>query len=225
MLRRCASLAACLLVARPPAPRSLPAAQLPGWTTLVDQDSGSTYFCNEQTGQCQWEPPDSGAQMIWRVVPTAGVLTDHAVRGGEEQVLGRFDMADPSPYVSRKQCLVQVAANGSGATLVSTGKPLTLYRAHSSAPWYVLRKSRPLGDDIGYDDATTHALSDGEQISIDMRNPEGAIFTVCCCQADGSAGGTDDRVQYSEDGLWVWNGAEWVPSGFGLGLGTSRGRV
>lgn len=32
-------------------------AQLAGWTTRVDESTGSVYYCNEQTGQTQWEAP------------------------------------------------------------------------------------------------------------------------------------------------------------------------
>jgi len=28
-----------------------------GWTTAVDPASGQTYYCNQNTGQCQWEMP------------------------------------------------------------------------------------------------------------------------------------------------------------------------
>ena len=28
-----------------------------GWISGVDQQSGQTYYYNEQTGQSQWEPP------------------------------------------------------------------------------------------------------------------------------------------------------------------------
>ena len=28
-----------------------------GWTSGVDQQSGQTYYYNEQTGQSQWDPP------------------------------------------------------------------------------------------------------------------------------------------------------------------------
>ena len=36
----------------------------PGWYTTVDPQSGQTYYCNEQSGQCQWDPPQmqGGAQ-------------------------------------------------------------------------------------------------------------------------------------------------------------------
>ena len=36
----------------------MPQQQLPpGWYTTVDPQTGQTYYCSEQTGQCQWDPP------------------------------------------------------------------------------------------------------------------------------------------------------------------------
>ena len=126
-------------------------------------------------------------------------------------------MAEPSLYVSRQQCAVQVAADGA-ALLVNLGKPLTLFRAHQGAPWNALRGSRPcFADDMAYDQ--THLLTDGEQISLDMRNPESSVFTVVCQQESavsvgggGGGGGGAQQFQYSDDGNWVWNGSEWVPA-------------
>ena len=35
--------------------------QLPaGWTMLIDQDSNTPYYRNDQTGECQWEMPQGG---------------------------------------------------------------------------------------------------------------------------------------------------------------------
>ena len=36
----------------------------PGWYTTVDPQSGRTYYCDERSGQCQWDPPQmqSGAE-------------------------------------------------------------------------------------------------------------------------------------------------------------------
>ena len=33
----------------------------PGWYTAQDPQTGQTVYCNQQTGQCQWEPPDAAA--------------------------------------------------------------------------------------------------------------------------------------------------------------------
>ena len=165
-------------------------------TSKIVAQNGWHYY-NERTGQSQWAPRHDmraeqgyGAQHVWRVFPTAGVYSEYAVRSCEEQVLGRFDMIEQSVYVSRQQCVVRVAADGT-ATLLSIGKPPTLFRAHAAAPWYVRRQSE-------------HVLSDGEQISLDVRYPESAVFTI-----------TSDaqyRAQYSEDGGWMWNGMEWIPA-------------
>ena len=63
-----------------------------GWTSGFDQASQSTYYVNEVTGVSQWEPPDAAAywdsskgpqaaaapqaaQVVWRIVPTTGVLS------------------------------------------------------------------------------------------------------------------------------------------------------
>ena len=164
-------------------------AQQNGWYTAVDEASGATYYYNTHTGDSQWHPPEQqfhAAPLIWRVLPHAGVRFDYVgctlempLHDGDEQSLGRFDMADPLLYVSRRQCVIHIE-DGS-ATLISVGKPPTLWRAHEYAPWILLRRARPLGDDIGFD--PTHELQPGEQISLDMRNPDGAVFTVTCEEA------------------------------------------
>jgi len=135
-------------------------AQDNNWYPAVDEASGETYYYNPDTGEAQWQVPPSAysSSLVWRVLPHAGIRYEYAgctlampLCAGEEQTLGRFDMADPSPYVSRLQCVVHV--EGGAATLLSIGKPPTLWRAHESAPWMVLRKARPLGDDIGCRDS------------------------------------------------------------------------
>ena len=182
-------------------------AQLTGWTTHVDE-AGQTYYCSELTGQCQWEPLQGASahqrSKIWRLVPTTGVTCEYTVCPGEEQVLGRYDMSYQSLYVSRKQCLVQVAPEGGTATLISLGKPPTLYRAGASAAWQCLWAKQS----FGFDEA--HALADGDQIGLDIRDPEAVMYTVVCEEERASAGYVDE--QYSDDGLWMWNGAEWLPA-------------
>jgi len=97
-----------------------------GWISDVDEASGHTFYYHEQTGQSQWESPFSGnaAQFTWVLAPSDTVLDEYIVRSGETQVLGRADMVKPNPYVSREQCLVQVAADGT-ASVVSMGKAQT----------------------------------------------------------------------------------------------------
>lgn len=156
------------------------------WTTRATPD-GTTYYFNEQTGQSQWEPPQSataqqggGASVRLCLVPATGVYGEYFVCNGEEQVLGRHDMAEQKLTVSRAQCLVQVAADGT-ATVVSLGKRPTGLRRHGGAPWY------------GLELHATHALLDGEQIALDMDSGESfgwqgqpytAIFT---CHVDKAA--------------------------------------
>ena len=202
-----------------------------GWNSGFDQGSQSTYYVNEVTGVSQWEPPDAAAywdsskgpqaaavqaaQVVWRVVPTTGVCNVvFNVGNGQQQVLGRSHMADDHPgdptYVSRQQCIVEVADDGT-ASLISIGKPLTLHKPPSVDFWCGLKKTKPLGDDIGYDSA--HVLTDGEQISLDMREPDAAVFTIVRKEEQGAdTGGGYDAQYYSDDGNWRWNGSEWVPA-------------
>ena len=104
-------------------------------------------------------------------------------------------MLEQNLYISRMQCIVQVAADGT-ATLVSTGKPPTAVRAPNDS-WY----------SVWLTNGEQHALVNGEQIGLDCKNPEGYFFTVTC-EEDASAYGK----QYSDDGNWMWNGTEWVPA-------------
>ena len=87
----------------------------------------------------------------------------HALRSGEELVLSRWHMQRPKLTVSREQCKVMVAADGT-ADLVSCGKGPTLLR-QSGAPWYAVSRS------------DTCPLAHGDQISLDCNDPEAAVFT------------------------------------------------
>ena len=91
-------------------------------------------------------------------------LLPHTLRSGEELVLSRWNMQRPKLTVSREQCKVMVAADGTAA-LVSCGKGPTLWR-QSGAPWYAVSKSD-----------TACPLADGDQISLDCNDAEAAVFT------------------------------------------------
>jgi len=81
------------------------------------------------------------------------------------QVLSRWNMQRPNLTVSREQCKVVVAADGTAA-LVSCGKGPTLWRpAKGPTPWYAVSRSE------------TCTLADGDQISLDCNDPEAAVFT------------------------------------------------
>ena len=55
-------------------------------------------------------------------------------RAGSEFSLGRWNMVDRSPYVSRVQCQVRVQDDGT-ALLVSKGKAATMWRPQGNGPW------------------------------------------------------------------------------------------
>jgi len=186
-----------------------------GWIAAVDEESGHTYYYNEQTGQSQWEfPQQSYARVLWRVVPghwdeppsnqwgmgktrSTGVKSEYTICNGEEQVLGRFDMFEEDPYVSREQLTIKVDDDGN-AHLFSIGKPPTALRGHRiGALWYGIKK----GEHV--------SLADGEHISLDCKNPEAAFFTISR-EETADAAGCD--VQYSDDGEWLWDGREWLPA-------------
>lgn len=153
------------------------------WTTAVDPSSGVTYYYNEQTGQARWDPPHQahrhegshgGAQMIWRVASVSGwgpmgSAGRYTLRTGRCHliVLGRYDMelhAPRRPYVSRRQCEVQLQADGT-ITLTSTGQPPTLWRPRDRSEWVALNG----GDWL--------TLTDGDQVSVDAHDPESTVFT------------------------------------------------
>ena len=140
-----------------------------GWSTGVDAETGATFYYNSD-GAWQWQPPPAaaaqrayGTQVLWHFQPAWGVHSSYAVRNGEEQVLGRFDMLEQKPTVSRMQCLVRVAADGS-ARLFSLGKRPTGLRARHGAPWYGLETDPTL--------CNSHVLVPGEQIAVDIDSGE-----------------------------------------------------
>ena len=100
-------------------------------------------------------------------------MLPYTIAPGSEMVLSRWNMAQPSQYVSRVQAIVQVDPDGS-ATLYPQGKPPTGVRQGPGGQWYWLMTGQ------------SQVLSPGCQISLDQKNPEGAVFT--CQMADGMGG-------------------------------------
>jgi hypothetical protein len=90
-----------------------------------------------------------------------------------------------NPYVSRQQCIVQVAMDGS-ATLCSLGKNPTGWRAHRGAPWQWLIK-----DQVLY-------LNDGFEVTLDVNHPDEAVFT--CRRDGGGMGGYQQQQQQQQRG-------------------------
>lgn len=111
-----------------------------------------------------------GAQNLWTVAFDNGRV--YTLRNGEQQVLGRYDMTEQKLTVSREQCLVQIAEDGT-ATLLSCGKPPTGWREPGGA-WLWLQPQE------------TIVLAHGDQVSLDMQNPEGSVFSL---QEEGGMGG------------------------------------
>ena len=123
----------------------------------------------------------NGAQTLWRVDGFSGV-TGHTrefaekyaalpyfVPGGDETVLSRWNMFFPRDTVSRVQALVRVDRDGT-PNLVSCGRAATLWR-RGGGPWNGLVQGQ------------THILANGDQVSLDWSDPEGAVFT--CVQQSG----------------------------------------
>lgn len=104
----------------------------------------------------------------------------YLVPGGTETVLGRWNMMMPSPYVSRVQALVRVAHDGT-PLLVSCGRAATLWRRGSGGPWN------------GLVQGSTHFLASGDQVSLSIANPEGAVLT--CVQLQGGYAEQDFRPE------------------------------
>ena len=74
--------------------------------------------------------------------------------------------------VSRKQGVVHCLADGA-ATLTSEGKGPTLWR-ELGGPWCALQRGGAV------------YLSEGDQVSLDVSDPEAAVFTcyLCACQSN-----------------------------------------
>lgn len=144
------------------------------------QQGGAQHvFGGQQVYQQGGAQQGYGGQSLWRVDGFSGV-TGHAtepryqtlpyfVSSGDEVILGRWNMLQPKPTVSRVQALVRLDHDGT-PTLISCGRPATLWR-RGGGPWNGLVKGQ------------THVLADGDQVSLDWAYPEGTVFT--CVQLQG----------------------------------------
>ena len=84
-------------------------------------------------------------------------------------------MMRESGYVSRIQCMVRIRKDGT-PTLVGCGKAPTLVRTRNG-PWNPLYNRQE------------YILSDGDQVSLDANDPEGAVFTLVDDMQQGGNGG------------------------------------
>ena len=98
----------------------------------------------------------------------------YLVGPGEERLLSRFNMVEQKSSVSKKQCVVKCAADGTGilAADLQADSP-TLWRA-AGGPWNTLYQGQE------------QILSEGDQISLDCEDPERAVFV--CNFGEGGAG-------------------------------------
>ena len=195
--------------------RSGPLVSHADWVPCVDEASGETFYYNEQTGQSQWAAPltEPARSSSWHLVPVVGTHSPIQLHSGEEQIIGRFDMAEQDVYVSRAQCAVRVSADGS-LQVTSLGKPPTLVRANGGL-WAGVRKdeARMLADGTEIC-LTGKALSllacQAVKQAFVLDSPR-AVFRCLAENETGNGMGSGD-VQYSEDGEWMWNGTEWIPA-------------
>jgi hypothetical protein len=159
-----------------------------------------TYYYNEATGESQWEPPQPGtahpdyskSQAVWSVGGVRGVSgftyregsahldpyrdLPYTVCTSNDIVLGRWNMVAQKIHVSREQCKVKVAGDGT-ATLISCGKPPTLWRSRTAVSWDALLK---------WDEKP---LSDGDMISLDAQDRDAAVFVVERAVQQGDSAG------------------------------------
>ena len=151
-----------------------------GWITGVDQ-GGQAYYFNEQLGDFRYDPPpvvqqNYGGAVLCRLQGISGVhyWCKYALKNGDVQALSRFNMLNPKVTVSRVQCIVQ--CHDGVAQLTSCGKGPTLWRT-GPADWVALES----GDQV--------PLLDGDLVSLDCNDPEGAVF-VCRDEAAMHQGGS-----------------------------------
>ena len=104
-----------------------------------------------------------------RIVPTSGIYPDseYAVALGGQQVLGRRNTWSDKLTISREQCGIQVGMDGS-IMLVSLGRPRTGWR-NPNGGW------NPIGGQYVQESVM---LQIGDQICLDERNPEWAVYTI-----------------------------------------------
>jgi hypothetical protein len=108
-----------------------------------------------------------GPTALWQVGSKGRDAALYELRVGQDMTLGRFDTRKQSPYVSRAQCQIACAADGT-AHLYSCGKPVTGYRRRDGNKWSWNWLSN----------GEAQELAHGAQVSLDSRDSEGAVFTV-----------------------------------------------
>ena len=113
----------------------------------------------------------SSVKMIWHVFPRDGsggmILTEYYVDRGQEQTLGRYDMTEydgQKMHVAVDQCVVVAAEDGSAMYVYAQGQEPTGWRTRPDEPWTWMQP----GESV--------ALTNGNKVSLDSRDPESAVF-------------------------------------------------
>ena len=119
------------------------------------------------------------------------------VTNGEDQVLGRCNMMFKTDMVDRVQCMVKIYRDGSPVIIGCGNKAPTLHRSRNGQ-WMPLYKGE------------RRVLSDGDQVGLDVHDPEGAVFTCTDLAAGGGAG----QQQQGGYGQQQQGGAGGLPFGW-----------
>ena len=141
------------------------------------------YGQQPQQGYGQQQPVAN--PQAWYIFPRDGAASmlrnDYQVYNGQQQMLGRFDLMDNPNAMLRpdqqgiavEQCCIQVAPDGSCATLYALGQTPTGWRTRPDEPWNWLQpgQSQILGHhhkftmDYNYPEQAVYKLADGKQAS------------------------------------------------------------
>jgi len=198
---------------------SVPTSALPARTSAANMQygyGGQQGYGQGYGQQSYGQQGYGGAQVCWRLYPATHGVTGHSrftgaagsgvqqkysilpytIVPGDEQVLGRWNMVQPSPYVSRVQCTVQVGPDGT-AYLISHGKPHTMVRRNGQAITLFRGQSQ--------------VLANGDQVCIDVKNPDYTVFTVAAesgVQQGGyqQQGGYPQQQGYGQQGGYPQQG-------------------
>ena len=164
-----------------------------------------------------------GGRKTWRVSALNGIqgsfkqeelgvlygTLPYTMRNGDEFALGRFNMVRQKTTVSRVQAIVQVLVDGT-AVLVSRGSGASGVRSRGGS-WNALHAGE------------THVLSDGDHISMDVNDPEGAVFMIHDCTPPPSKQQQQDGAQVLPPG---WQGVtQPLPPGWSAGVDQASGQT
>lgn len=142
------------------------------------QGYGQQGYGDQQQGY-GGQPQYGGQPLCWRIYGYSGVqghtnvatkydqlpytVVNYGPSADRVQTLSRWNMLQPSPYVSRVQAAFELGTDGT-PLLTSNGKAPTLIR-QNGGQWNPLYKGQQ------------YVVQSGDQVSIDANNPENAVFT------------------------------------------------